>query len=142
MSGFVNFVTLVMLRTRNISYFHVNFIQMKGHHYNYTKLNSFSTFNSLSTQEKFHFIMSYNEGDIEVLSHIIQFVNSCCEKRRMAQVWYWWVLGHLPLLLAVTHCSPPWTYKSLLQLFLLRDVLLCSVYCNVLTNVLMFEYCQ
>ena len=52
----------------------------------YTKLNSFSTFNSLSTQEKFHFIMSYNEGDIEVLSHIIQFVNSCCEKRRMAQV--------------------------------------------------------
>ena len=52
------------------------------------------------------------------------------------------VLGHLPLLLAVTHCSPPWTYKSLLQLFLLRDVLLCSVYCNVLTNVLMFEYCQ
>jgi len=35
----------------------------------FANLNSFTTFESLNTEQKFHFIMSYNEGDVEILKH-------------------------------------------------------------------------
>lgn len=49
----------------------------------FSNLNSFSNFDSLTDQEKFSFIMSYNLGDTEVLTHTLHFINACLRKRSM-----------------------------------------------------------
>ena len=47
----------------------------------FTKLNSFTTFNTLTSEQQFQFIMSYNGGDVEILKHILEFVNKSIGKR-------------------------------------------------------------
>lgn len=51
----------------------------------FTNLNSFTNFRSLDQNEKFHFIMSYNNGDSEVFRYISKFINLCADKRKVAQ---------------------------------------------------------
>jgi hypothetical protein len=41
----------------------------------YGQLNSFTDFSALTADQKFIFIMSYNEGDSEVLKYILEFIN-------------------------------------------------------------------
>lgn len=47
----------------------------------YEKLNSFSSFEVLTNNEKFLFIMSYNNGDTEVSKHVLEFINTITTKR-------------------------------------------------------------
>ena len=44
-------------------------------------LGSFTTFQSLTADDKFKYIMSYNLGDTEVLTHVVDFVNRAIETR-------------------------------------------------------------
>ncbi len=45
-------------------------------------LNSFTQFSTLSRDDKFIFLMTYNNGDTEVLKPLLKFVNECVEKRK------------------------------------------------------------
>jgi hypothetical protein len=48
----------------------------------FDQLCTFTTFVTLSSDEKFAFIMSYNNGDSEVLRHVIDFINKSVTKRK------------------------------------------------------------
>ncbi len=45
-------------------------------------LGSFTSFQSLGRDDQFSFIMSYNWGDIEVLTHVVKFVNTAQQSRK------------------------------------------------------------
>ena len=47
----------------------------------YNELKAFTIFDQLSREDKFLFIINYNKGDVEVLKHVLNFVNVCVEKR-------------------------------------------------------------
>ena len=49
----------------------------------FNNLNSYTNFNNLDEIGKFKFIMSYNGGDVEILNHVLTFVNSAIEKRNI-----------------------------------------------------------
>ena len=44
-------------------------------------LNTFTTYSTMSDQEKLIFLMSYNNGDMEVVRPVQHFINKCMEKR-------------------------------------------------------------
>ena len=52
----------------------------------FTKLASFSSFNLLTNEEQFQFIMSYNNGDTEILKHVLNFVNISMSSRKQALI--------------------------------------------------------
>ena len=46
----------------------------------YTNLQLFTNFSKLTSDEKFIFLMSYNNGDTNYFKHVSKFVNICIEK--------------------------------------------------------------
>ena len=68
MIEFVGTVILEKLKMKNILFYSVMDTKMNVMHC-LLNLNSFTSFESLNTEQKFHFIMSYNEGDVEILKH-------------------------------------------------------------------------
>ncbi len=44
-------------------------------------LKSFTIIDQLSDENKFIFLINYNSGDVEVLKHVLNFINICTEKR-------------------------------------------------------------
>lgn len=48
----------------------------------FQELEAFTVFPTLTPAEQFVFIMSYHNGDTEVLKHVLKFVNSAVEKRK------------------------------------------------------------
>ena len=47
----------------------------------FQQLEQFTNFTSLSHLEKFVYIMSYNDGDTEILNLVVKFINTAVEKR-------------------------------------------------------------
>ena len=52
----------------------------------FSSLGKFTSFNLLDEDEQFIFLLSYNEGDMEILLQILQFINLCTETRKQAQI--------------------------------------------------------
>ena len=50
----------------------------------FNTLHTFTNFKNLNTEDKFLFIMSYNNGDTEVFRHIATFINLCVYTRKVA----------------------------------------------------------
>ena len=48
----------------------------------FSKLSQYAIFLQLSVEEQFLFLMTYNNGDSEILKLVIDFVNKCVEKRK------------------------------------------------------------
>jgi hypothetical protein len=48
----------------------------------YSTLHSFTSFQSLNDNEQFTFLMSYNDGDMEIFKHISKFIDVCVQKRK------------------------------------------------------------
>ena len=48
----------------------------------FKELEAFTVFKSLNPVEQFQFVMSYNDGDTEVLKYVLNYVNQAMEKRR------------------------------------------------------------
>ncbi len=49
----------------------------------FTKLDSFTSFKSLTHKDQFLFVMSYNNGDIEILQHILDYINIATQSRKL-----------------------------------------------------------
>ena len=48
----------------------------------FSTLEIFTPFFTLQLDEQFIFLMSYNGGDMEILQHVLNFVNACVENRK------------------------------------------------------------
>ncbi len=48
----------------------------------YSTLHSFTSFQSLNDNELFTFLVSYNDGDMDIYKHISKFINVCVQKRK------------------------------------------------------------
>lgn len=48
----------------------------------FTKLSQYTQFLQLTTEEQFLFLMTYNNGDSEILKLVIEFVGECNKKRK------------------------------------------------------------